>query len=883
MEREYNPQEVEKRWQKFWEEIELYRTPEPPKRKYYVLEMFPYPSGKDLHMGHLKNYAIGDAVARAKMMEGYDILHPMGWDSFGLPAENAAIKYGVHPREWTYKNIEGFRSQLKMMGISYDWDREFATSDPEYYRWTQRLFLLLYERGLAYRKGGWVNWCPKCKTVLANEQVIDGRCERCKTPVIKKKLTQWYFKITDYAERLLKDLEKLEGRWPESVIKQQRNWIGRSEGVEIVFMEGDLPIRVFTTRADTLFGVTFISVAPDSQIAEELLKRVSSEVAHSIEEYAANSLNRSVQERTQSKTGIFTGLYARHPFTGESIPIFVADYVLGEYGTGAVMGVPAHDQRDYEFARRFNLPIKVVVYPDSEEALREFIELSCDETENEEFAFEYKGRRYVCRLKGAYERKGILKNSGEFTGLKSDEAIDRIAQRLKEMDLGGPAVSYRLRDWLVSRQRYWGAPIPMIHCERCGVVPENELPVLLPEVEKFQPEGRSPLENVPEFINTTCPKCGGPAKRDPDTMDTFVDSSWYFLRFTDPHNDHEMFSPEKANRWMPVDQYIGGAEHATKHLIYARFITKVLYDAGLLKYDEPFSNLFTQGLVLMGFWWCKECNRRIAEEDLYDVKVVGTQKVGYHDTPEGPHEVIWLVEMMSKSRGNVVPLGPFVREYGADAARIAILFAAPPEQDFEWTDAIKRAAVNFLNRVWRTFYTLKEAGVSPTLQPDLSKDKELLLLANDSIKGIREDLNRFKFNTAISKLMVLLGEFKPSKYSRHNLGWVSQVFVRLLAPFAPHLSEELFHEMGMDELFGEKTVFQVGLPKALEGLEAEEVSIGVQINGKTRGSLIVPKDASQEEVLDLLRSHPKLAKYINGKELKRVIYVPGRLINVIVT
>jgi len=867
--------------------LKLYRAPEPPRRKYYVLEMFPYPSGKDLHMGHLKNYAIGDTVARVKMMEGYDILHPMGWDSFGLPAENAAIKFGVHPKEWTYSNIEGFRSQLKRLGISYDWDREFATSDPEYYRWTQRLFLLLYERGLAYRKGGWVNWCPKCKTVLANEQVIDGRCERCKTPVVKKKLTQWYFKITDYAERLLRDLDKLEGHWPESVIKQQRNWIGRSEGTEIVFMAEDLPIRVFTTRADTLFGVTFISVAPDGPVIDAILERVSPEVRELVEEYVQQALLTSPEERTESKTGVFTGLYATHPFTGESIPIYVADYVLGEYGTGAVMGVPAHDQRDYEFARRFNLPIKFVVFPpdDDESSLEEFFKAVCDEvSDGEEFSIEYRGRRFSCRIKGAYEGKGILKNSGEFTGLTSDEAIRRIGERLREMGLGGPTVSYRLRDWLVSRQRYWGAPIPMIHCERCGVVPvpEEELPVLLPEIENFQPEGRSPLENVPEFINTTCPKCGGPARRDPDTMDTFVDSSWYFLRFTDPHNDRQMFSPERANAWMPVDQYIGGAEHATKHLIYARFITKVLHDAGLLAYDEPFANLFTQGLVLMGFWWCKECNRRIDEEELYDVKVVGTQKVGYHDTPEGPHEVVWLVEMMSKSRGNVVPLGPFVEEYGADAARIAILFAAPPEQDFEWTDAIRRSAINFLNRVWRTFYALREAGVEARVEPDLSSDRELLVAVNRAIVGVREDLSRFKFNTAISKLMVLLGELKVGRYSHGNLGWAAQIFVRLLAPFAPHMAEELFHEFSMDSLLGEKTVFRTPLPEPLEGVVEEEESIGVQINGKTRGSITVPKGATEDEVLRMLREHPKLGKYLAGREIRRVIYVPGRLINVIV-
>ncbi|MEO0139334.1 MAG: leucine--tRNA ligase [candidate division WOR-3 bacterium] len=875
MDKEYKAGEIERRWQKFWEEIKLFKAPEKPKNKYYVLEMFPYPSGRDLHMGHLKNYAIGDAVARIKMMEGYEVLHPMGWDSFGLPAENAAIQWGIHPREWTYNNIEGFREQLKKLGLSYDWDREFATSDPEYYKWTQKLFLILYKRGLAYRKGAWVNWCPNCKTVLANEQVVEGKCERCKTPVEKKKLTQWFFKITEYADRLLKDLEKLRGHWPEHVIKQQENWIGKSEGTEIVFKVGDLPIRVFTTRADTVFGVTFISVAPDSEITDEILKFVSDDHRENVLRYINESLVKSPEERQKGKTGVFTGLYAEHPFTKEKIPVFVADYVLGEYGTGAVMGVPAHDQRDFEFAQTYKLPIKVVVFPEKNEGegFEEFLKCMFEETDSERFSLEYKGKRYIFQPKRAYELKGILKDSGEFTGLKSDEAIKRIGQKLKEMGLGGPAVAYRIRDWLVSRQRYWGAPIPIIHCPRCGEVPDENLPVLLPHTENFLPKGRSPLEDVPEFINTKCPRCGADAKRDPDTMDTFVDSSWYFLRFTDPKNDKEIFDKERANAWMPVDQYIGGAEHATKHLIYARFITKVLYDEGILKYDEPFTNLFTQGLVLKKFWWSPVHLKSFPNPEDVEYRD-GKPYLKADGTPLEER-----LEMMSKSRGNVVPLGPFVDEYGADAARVAILFAAPPDMDFEWTDATATAAIRFLNKIWRVFYGFYQSGVRAENEPDLN-DRDFVITINEIVAGIRKDYEKFKFNTAIAKLMEAINAVENAKITEKTKGWFINVFVRLLAPVSPHLAEELFHKFDMDKLLGKETVFKTPLPEPLPGLIREEVEIGVQINGKFRGTLKIPINSDEEYVLEIVKNNERLSRYLTG-EIKKVIYVPGKIVNII--
>ncbi len=863
----YPVKEIEKRWQAYWQELGLYRAPRKPDpgKKAYVLEMFPYPSG-DLHMGHLKNYVIGDVVARLALKEGQQVLHPMGWDAFGLPAENAAIKRNIHPRDWTYRNIDTFRKTFQELGIGYDWDREIATCEPEYYRWTQWIFLKLYERGLAYRESGYVNWCPTCKTVLANEQVVQGRCERCGTPVVKKELEQWYFRITAYAERLLQDLKKLEGKWPDQVLKQQVNWIGRSEGVEIHFVleeTGDV-LPVFTTRADTVFGVTFLTIAPEHKLVQKLLPRMPHRAE--VEAYVQQALQMSEQDRTAAerpKTGVFTGLYVRHPFTGERVPLWVGDYVLASYGTGIVMGVPAHDQRDFEFARKFGLPIRVVIQPTEGEAPD------------------------PGTLDHAFEDYGVMVNSGEFSGLPSQEGIRRVAERLQALGLGGPTVTYRLRDWLISRQRYWGAPIPVVHCPKCGVVPvpEDQLPVRLPEnVENFKPRGRSPLEDIPEFMNTSCPRCGGPARRDPDTMDTFVDSSWYFLRFTDPKNPGAPFDPEVANAWMPVDQYIGGAEHATKHLIYARFITKVLKDAGYLDHDEPFERLFTQGLVHMRFYWCPTCRRSIAGEaiatELEEREVQGEHRLVHRSCGTPVEE---RVEMMSKSRGNVVPVGPFVAQYGSDVARITILFAAPAERDMEWTDAGVEGAQRFLNRIWRLFEEVQPSRqVADAYRPEDAHgpERQLLRSLHTTIQAVRRDTRGFHFNTALARIMELLNDLY--RYPDRQAPVVHAVFrdlLVLLSPFAPHLAEELWHRMGYD-----RPVVLEPLPEPDPHLlQQEVVEIPVQVNGKLRARIQVPRDADQETVVHQALDHPNVQRHLEGKTLRKVVYIPNRLLNLVVS
>ena len=866
--------EMEEKWQKFWEEKKLFKAPDKPRKKYYVLEMFPYPSGKDLHMGHLKNYTIGDAVARLKKMEGYDILHPMGWDAFGLPAENAAIKHGVHPRDWTYENIKGYRETLKMAGMSYDWEREIATCDPDYYKWTQWIFLKLYEMGLAYRGEEYVNYCPTCKTVLANEQVIDGKCERCKTPVVRKKLSQWFFKITDYAERLLKDLEKLRGKWPENVIKQQENWIGKSEGTLIRFKleDSDDYLEVFTTRADTLFGVTFITIAPEHPKLKELIK--DSPNREEIERYIEEALNKSDLERQaqKKKTGVSIGKYAIHPFTGERIPIYVGDYVLYNYGTGVVMGVPAHDQRDWEFAKAYNLPIKPVIKPKSGEDIEKIIE------------------------EGAYEEYGTMFNSGKFDGLESREGIKAIQEELKKMGMGGPTVNYRLKDWLISRQRYWGAPIPVVYCDKCGVVPvpEEQLPVKLPEnVRNWRPEGRSPLADIPEFVNTTCPRCGAPARRETDTMDTFVDSSWYYLRYIDPKNDREIVDRDKERAWMPVDQYIGGAEHATKHLIYARFIYKALHDAGVVAYDEPFDKLFTQGLVLKGYWWCAECQQSFFPEEeydptlyesikdkfvkIYDIREENGRKVGKIKLDGREYEVEWQVEMMSKSKGNIVPIRPFIKKFGSDVARIAILFAGPPEKNFEWTEAIVRGADRFIKRTLELYKDIPQ--VKGDMENLSQEDKNLLKKLHRAIKDIRKDLEEFQFNTVIAKLM----EIQNALYSfenRESPAYIETLekFALLLAPFAPHTAEEIWHRLGHEE-----SIFENPYPTPDERYLVEEsVEIPVQINGKVRSRINIPANASEEEVWKIASENPAVKKWIEGKEIIKKIYKPGRMLSIVV-
>jgi leucyl-tRNA synthetase len=824
---EYPIGEIETKWRERWSRTGIFRAPEMPGRKYYVLVMFPYTSG-ELHMGHLKNYVMGDVVARVKKMEGYDVLHPMGWDAFGLPAENAAIKRHLHPRDWTLKNIDVSNETLRRVGISYDWDRELKTCTPDYYKWTQWLFIKLHERGLAYRKKEFVNWCPDCNTVLANEQVVEGKCERCDTPVTKRELEQWFFRITDYAERIIEDFGTLRGKWPAHVIKQQENWIGRSEGTEIVFhLEDGEPMPVFTTRADTMYGVTFVTVAPESRIVKHILEGdVPGKQA--VEDYVQKAVLTPEIERTSTerpKTGVFTGTHAVHPLSGEKIPVYVGDYVLAGYGTGIVMGVPAHDQRDFEFARKMGLPVKIVVQPGSGESLD------------------------VDRMEAAFEEYGAMYDSDEFTGLPSKEGIDRVGDALRKQGKGGPAVSYKMRDWLISRQRYWGAPIPVVYCEKCGVVPvpEADLPVLLPEGDiDFMPEGRSPLEACESFMNTPCPTCGGPARRDPDTMDTFVDSAWYFLRFADPRNESEAFSKRIANLWMPVDQYIGGAEHATKHLIYARFITKVLKDAGYVEADEPFESLFTQGMVLM-------------------------------ETEDG------TVEMMSKSRGNFVLIRDFLQEHGSDVARVTILFAAPPEKDFEWTDEGVVGAKRFIHRVFRLYL---EHGESISRREEFRSDritdgveKDLFIRYNRTVYGVLRDIEAFHFNTALAKIMELVNAlYLYQEKDSPIFGTVLHSLIRLLAPFTPFLSEELWERAGEG-----KSVFLTSMPEYFdEFLQFDRVEIAVQVNGKVREKLTIQAGADESEVTRNAMDLERIQPYLKGKAVRKVVYVPDKLINIVV-
>ncbi len=872
----YNPHAIEPKWQRYWNEIGLMKATEEGE-KYYVLEMFPYPSG-DLHMGHLKNYTMGDALARYKKMQGYTVLHPMGWDAFGLPAENAALKFGLHPREWTYKNIERAKESLNLMGILYDWDREVTTCEPDYYKWNQWFFIKMFEKGLAYRAKAEVNWCPKCQTVLANEQVIDGRCWRHEdTLVEKKELEQWYFKITAYAERLLKDLDKLE-RWPEKVKAMQRAWIGRSEGAEIEFaLEGHpgKTIRVFTTRPDTLFGATFMVLAPEHPLVQEITTPDRRAEVNAYVKAAKQKTEIERQAEDREKTGVFTGAFAKNPATGEKIPVFVADYVLMGYGTGAIMAVPAHDQRDFEFAKKYDLAIKPVIAPE-EGALPEPLET-------------------------AFEEPGVLIDSGPFTGLKSEEAKAKIAAWLEEKGLGKATVTYRLRDWLISRQRYWGTPIPMIHCERCGIVPvpEKDLPVKLPEikdVDEIRPKGKSPLEAHPEFINTTCPKCGGPARRDPDTMDTFVDSSWYYLRYADPKNDRQPFARDKADFWMPVDQYIGGIEHAILHLLYSRFFTKVFYDWGMVKVDEPFEGLFTQGMVL---GWTdfgpvqREGERVILPEptrirlelDKNELTLDELMKMGaeLREAEDGTLH-LWKPAVMSKSLGNGVMVGPFVREQGADIARITILFAAPPEKEMVWTEEGVSGAWRFLNRVWRRFEEDREAlaGVETTFDKATLEgaEKALYQKLHQTIKKVTDDMEGFRFNTAIAALMELMNAL----YDYRKAAPVIPVYkaamrdyVKLLAPFAPHLAEELWQR------FGTGSVFLAGWPELDEAaLKAEVVTVVVQVNGKVRARIEVPAEADAEAVKEQALQHPNVKKHLAGKTIVKEIYVPGKILNLVV-
>lgn len=822
MNEKYNFTEIEKKWQQYWEETEIFKTVEDPnKEKYYVLEMFPYPSGK-LHMGHVRNYSIGDVIARQKHMAGYNVLHPMGWDSFGLPAENAAIKHGVEPSRWTLGNIEEMKVQLKAMGFSYDWDRELATCKPDYYKWMQWLFIQLFNHGLAYKKENAVNWCSSCKTVLANEQVVDGACERCKTNVGKKKLSQWYFKITDYAEELLESLDTMDG-WPNKVKIMQKNWIGKSVGADVEFpIDGtDKSIAVFTTRPDTLFGVTYMVFAPEHPLVEELVAGTEHEAA--VTAYVEKVQVLSDVERsltTREKTGIFIGHYCINPVNGKKVPIYISDYVLMDYGTGAIMGVPAHDQRDFEFATEFGLEIiPVVESPDPE------IDVN--------------------NLKEAFDAEGIMINSGRFNGMNNIKAIEEIIDELEEKEIGKRAVNYRLRDWLISRQRYWGAPIPMIYCEDCGWVPEKDenLPVMLPQDVEFTGKGESPLITSKEFVHAACPKCGKQGKREIDTMDTFLDSSWYFLRFCDPKNSEKAFDKEKTDYWMNVDQYIGGVEHAILHLLYSRFFQAALCDIGLVSTKEPFTNLLTQGMVI---------------------------KDG---------------RKMSKSIGNVVSPELIINQYGSDTARLFILFAAPPEKELDWSDAGVEGAYRFLNRVYRLVYELADRVKAATdaYEPATQNDKEVLYILHNAIRRVTEDTSgRFQFNTAISAIMELVnGLYKYKESENPNdaiLKDCIENLIVILSPFTPHICEEMWQHIGHDT-----SVYHMPWPKYDEkALIKDVVEIVVQINGKVKEKLNVPSDLDKDEFEKTVMESENVKALVDGLNVVKIITVPGKLINIVV-
>ncbi|HKZ46083.1 MAG TPA: leucine--tRNA ligase [Thermodesulfobacteriota bacterium] len=846
----YNHKKIEERWQKIWEENKVFKvTEDKAKKKYYVLEMFPYPSGK-IHMGHVRNYSIGDVAARFLSMRGYNVLHPMGWDAFGMPAENAAIQRGVHPAKWTYENIAYMKRQLKRLGISYDWDREIATCTPEYYRWNQWLFLKLYEKGLAYQKQSAVNWCPQCVTVLANEQVEGGLCWRCDSPVEQKNLKQWFFKITAYADELLDHCDKLSG-WPEKVLIMQKNWIGKSLGAEVDFKieNSNDAIKVFTTRPDTLFGATFMSLAPEHPVVEKIVvSNQRSAVSEFIEKIKRQDRS-ARREALLEKEGVFTGSYCINPLTDKKMPIYLANFVLMEYGTGAVMAVPSHDQRDFEFAKQYNLPMIVVIQPPDKT-------LSPD------------------TMKEAYLEDGIMVNSGQFNGMNNRDAMAAIVKRLEEKKIGKGSVNYKLRDWGISRQRYWGCPIPIIYCAVCGAapVPYKDLPVSLPEDVKFAGEGPSPLAQSEKFINVQCPKCGKKARRETDTMDTFVDSSWYFLRYTSPHEDKGPFNKDAAKYWLPVDRYIGGVEHAVLHLLYSRFFIKAMRDMGLLGFDEPFTNLLTQGMVCKEIIKCKEHGYLLPEE----VKDKTCVKCG-KPVEIGP------TEKMSKSKKNIIDPDRIIERYGADTTRVFSLFAAPPEKDLEWSDEGVEGAYRFLNRVWRLINQWsvvcgqESAAIPEPRSPN--PDPRLWSEINMVIKRVTEDLERFHFNTAIAALMEFVNFlYKWEDKAASTYKNAIENLLILLSPFAPHACEELWQ--GIGEL---DTVFNMSWPSYDESaLKKEEALVVVQINGKLRGRINVAIDTSQEEVERLVLEDKKIAEWLDGKGVKKMVYVKNKIMNVVV-
>ena len=858
LEEKYNPQQVELKWQGYWTEKGLHKTVfDPLRKKFYCLEMFPYPSG-EIHMGHARNYAIGDVVARYKRMRGYNVLHPMGWDAFGLPAENAAIKHGVHPAEWTYKNIRYMKNQLNRMGLSYDWEREVTTCSPEFYKWNQWFFIKMLERGLAYRKLSFLNWCPSCVTVLANEQVIDERCWRCESIVVQKELEQWFLKITDYADELLKGCDELKG-WPERVIAMQKNWIGRSEGVEVNFsiVGLDENIRIFTTRQDTLFGATFVCIAPVHPLAEKLVS----------DKKALEELKNRYGKMGE-KTGLFTGFFAINPMNGEKIPIYVANFVLIEYGTGAIMSVPAHDQRDFDFAHKYDLPIRVVIVPEQQSSVNTpsltlpprgggqgwggDSELRTPNTNPPSPPFTKGGQGGITE---AYEDEGILVDSGQFSGLMSDVARERIDQFIEERGIGKRVVNFKFRDWGISRQRYWGTPIPVIYCEKCGVVPvpEKDLPVILPEDVKFTGKGGSPLIESEKFLNTDCPLCRGIARRETDTMDTFVDSSWYFIRYCfkkgDIDLDSELRAPNSELKyWMPVDQYIGGVEHAVLHLLYSRFFLKVMRDLGLIDLNEPFQNLLTQGMVI---------------------------KDG---------------AKMSKSKGNVVDPNHLIEKYGADTLRLFSLFAAPPEKDLDWSDQGVEGSYRFLKRLWGIAYKNRDKLQVTSYEyndikslPLTDYASRLLRKTHQTIRRVTIDIEReYHFNTAVAALMELVNEiasYEPEKEEDWTiLRFAIENTLILLSPFAPHIVEELWEVLG-----NKPSMFEHRWPDWDEEIAKEEkIELVIQVNGKLRSRLLIPHSISDVEIKEMALQQGKIKDIVGNKTIKKVIVVKGKLVNIVV-
>ena len=827
MKESYFPQEIEKKWQKIWEDEGAFKTSDNSnKPKYYALSMFPYPSGK-LHMGHVRNYTITDVIARFKKAQGYNVLHPMGWDSFGLPAENAAMKHGADPETWTDENIKYMTKQLKMLGLSYDWDREVTTCKPDYYKWTQWLFLQLYKKGLAYKKEAAVNWCNECGTVLANEQVIDGKCWRCDSVVEKKYLSQWFLKITDYADILLKDLDKLTG-WGDNVKTMQANWIGKSHGAIIKFkvkeIEG-MEVPVYTTRPDTVYGITYLVVAPEYKDIEKL---TTPENKDAVEAYRANARKMTEIERLSTdrvKTGVPLGTHCINPFNGEEFPLWTADYALVEYGTGAVMAVPTHDTRDFDFAKKYNLPMKIVITPSHSEALTEK------------------------SLNEAYTEEGILINSEEFNGMKNTDAKKAITEKAVKEGFGEFKTQYRLRDWLISRQRYWGAPIPVVYCDKCGIVPvdEKDLPVMLPKDVDFSVVGKSPITTSKTFAETTCPICGGKARRETDTMDTFMCSSWYYLRYSDAKNSEKCFDKDKVNHWLPVDQYVGGIEHAILHLLYSRFFTKALKDLGLLDFDEPFKNLLTQGMVL------KDGSK------------------------------------MSKSKGNTVDPDEIFENYGADTARLFILSDSPPARDFDWSDAGVEGCYKFLNRVWRLVATNAEnIRLNCNLPSNLQKDNDdLIRIVHMAIKGITNDIaNDFQFNTVISKYRELTNaiyDWQGRKSSLNDedkqvLSFAITSLLRLMSPVAVHLTEEAWHELGANTSIHDESWLEWDENLA----KTSSITLVVQVNGRVKDKIEVDESLEQEEMKQTALNSAKIKELTQGHEIVKVIVVPKKLVNIVI-